>query len=33
MLLLEGCQVLMLIHGDKRYAEAAAQAAMRLVAR
>ena len=33
MLLLEGCQVLMLIHGDKRYAEAAAQAAVRLVAR
>jgi AcrR family transcriptional regulator len=32
-LLLEGCQVLMLIHGDKRYAEAAAQAAARLVAR
>ena len=32
-LLLEGCQVLMLIHGDKRYAEAAAQAAVRLVAR
>jgi AcrR family transcriptional regulator len=33
MLLLEGCQALMLIHGDRRYAEAAAQAAMRLVAR
>ena len=33
MLLLEGCQTLMLIHGDKRYAEAAAQAAKRLVAR
>jgi AcrR family transcriptional regulator len=33
VLLLEGCQVLMLIHGDKRYAEAAAQAAMRLVTR
>ena len=32
-LLLEGCQTLMLIHGDKRYAEAAAQAAKRLVAR
>jgi AcrR family transcriptional regulator len=31
MLLLEGCQVLMLIQGDKRYAEAAAQAAVRLV--
>jgi AcrR family transcriptional regulator len=31
-LLLEGCQVLMLIHCDKRYAEAAAQAAARLVA-
>jgi AcrR family transcriptional regulator len=33
MLLLEGCQVLMLIQGDKRYAEAAAQAAIRLVSR
>jgi AcrR family transcriptional regulator len=33
VLLLEGCQVLMLIHGEKRYAEAAAQAAVRLVAR
>ena len=33
ILLLEGCQVMMLIHGDKRYADAAAQAAMRLVAR
>ena len=33
VLLLEGCRVLMLIHGDKRYAEAAAQAAVRLVAR
>ena len=33
VLLLEGCQVLMLIHGDKRYAEAAAQAGVRLVAR
>jgi AcrR family transcriptional regulator len=33
MLLLEGCQVLMLISGDRRYADAAAQAAMRLVAR
>jgi len=31
MLLLEGCQVLMLIQGDKRYAEAAAQAAVRIV--
>jgi AcrR family transcriptional regulator len=31
--LLEGCQALMLIHGDKRYAEAAAQAAVRLVSR
>jgi AcrR family transcriptional regulator len=27
VLLLEGCQVLMLIHGDRRYAEAAARAA------
>lgn len=33
VLLLEGCQVLMLIHGDRRYAEAAAQAAVRLVKR
>ena len=33
MLLLEGCQVLLLIQGDKRYAEAAAQAAVRLVSR
>jgi AcrR family transcriptional regulator len=33
VLLLEGCQVLMLTHGDRRYAEAAAQAAVRLVAR
>jgi AcrR family transcriptional regulator len=33
MLLLEGCQVLMLIQGDKRYAEAAAQAAIRLITR
>jgi AcrR family transcriptional regulator len=33
MLLLEGSQVLMLIQGDKRYAEAAAQAAIRLVSR
>jgi AcrR family transcriptional regulator len=33
MLLLEGCQVLMLIQGDKGYAEAAAQAAIRLVSR
>jgi AcrR family transcriptional regulator len=33
MLLLEGCQVLMLIHGDKRYAEAAVNAAIRLVSR
>ena len=33
MLLLEGCQVLMLLQGDKRYADAAAQAAVRLLAR
>jgi AcrR family transcriptional regulator len=33
MLLLEGCQVLMLIQGDRRYAEAAAQAAIRLASR
>jgi hypothetical protein len=33
VLLLEGCQVSMLIHGDRRHAEAAAQAAVRLVAR
>lgn len=33
VLLLEGCQVLMLVHGDRRYAEAAAQAAVRLVER
>jgi hypothetical protein len=33
MLLLEGCQVLMLIQGDKRYAEAAASAAIQLTSR
>lgn len=33
MLLMEGAMVLMLIHGDRRYIEAAAQAAVRLVER
>ena len=31
VLLLEGCTSLMLVHGDRRYAEAAAEAAKRLV--
>lgn len=33
MLLIEGCQALVLIHGDKSYAEAAAEAARVLVGR
>jgi hypothetical protein len=33
MLLLEGCLSLILIHGDRDYADAAAEAAKRLLAR
>jgi hypothetical protein len=32
MLLMEGSMALMLIHGDKRYIDAAAQAAKQLIA-
>jgi hypothetical protein len=31
MILLEGCQSMMLIHGDRRYAESAARAAKQLI--
>jgi hypothetical protein len=33
MILIEGCQTLMLIHGDRRYAASAARAAKRLIAK